>query len=407
MPFKSEAQRRKFYALKAQGKMDQKTIDEWNKDTPKNLPQKLHKQASDDIIIKIASTLTTEQLLTLSNYDFEKDAANLIPLLSAAGRYALNVGKGLLQTGGKGLKYMGEGAANIMAGGRGGLEVKNVVEPLKNAILNKKVPLTEVTNKWDPFHGIQEIGKVKAVQTEGPLKGMYKYTPTGKDEYSILREALPEGTKANLFQRLKNMPRYMYQQLMGNRPTRGDFVLRDIADKLNKAPGEILAGGDPLITQQLAKINDSFLHFVKTKPWVATKYYGIKGLQLGLLGGLPTYEVAAGLAGKGDPNKTVGENVGRALGSNAALLAGMPLGMVGGYGLYEGGGALGERVGKAISSIGGRPITPEERANQLFGKRRPIVNALPDPRHDLGATAVTAIAANPAMRRTVTQTLNN
>lgn len=41
MPFKSEAQRRKFYALKAEGRMDQKTIDEWEADTPKKLPERL------------------------------------------------------------------------------------------------------------------------------------------------------------------------------------------------------------------------------------------------------------------------------------------------------------------------------------------------------------------------------
>jgi hypothetical protein len=41
MPFKSKAQRRKFYALKSEGKMDQKTIDEWEKDTPKKLPEKI------------------------------------------------------------------------------------------------------------------------------------------------------------------------------------------------------------------------------------------------------------------------------------------------------------------------------------------------------------------------------
>jgi len=41
MPFKSEAQRRKFHALLAEGKMDQKTIDEWEKDTPEKLPERL------------------------------------------------------------------------------------------------------------------------------------------------------------------------------------------------------------------------------------------------------------------------------------------------------------------------------------------------------------------------------
>lgn len=43
MPFKSEAQRAKFYVLKSQGKMDQKTIDEWESHTPKEIPKKKKK----------------------------------------------------------------------------------------------------------------------------------------------------------------------------------------------------------------------------------------------------------------------------------------------------------------------------------------------------------------------------
>ena len=45
MPFQSKAQRRKFYALKNEGKMDQATIDEWEKDTPKNIPERVEKMA--------------------------------------------------------------------------------------------------------------------------------------------------------------------------------------------------------------------------------------------------------------------------------------------------------------------------------------------------------------------------
>jgi hypothetical protein len=41
MPFKSEAQRRKFYALKAEGKMSQREIDKWEKETPDNLPERV------------------------------------------------------------------------------------------------------------------------------------------------------------------------------------------------------------------------------------------------------------------------------------------------------------------------------------------------------------------------------
>ncbi len=41
MPFKSEAQRKKFAALVSEGKMSQKTFDEWNKDTPDKIPEKV------------------------------------------------------------------------------------------------------------------------------------------------------------------------------------------------------------------------------------------------------------------------------------------------------------------------------------------------------------------------------
>jgi hypothetical protein len=40
MPFKSEAQRRKFGSLVKQGKITQKTFDEWNSETPKNIPER-------------------------------------------------------------------------------------------------------------------------------------------------------------------------------------------------------------------------------------------------------------------------------------------------------------------------------------------------------------------------------
>ncbi len=41
MPFKSEAQRRKFGELVSQGKMSQATFNEWNSDTPTALPERL------------------------------------------------------------------------------------------------------------------------------------------------------------------------------------------------------------------------------------------------------------------------------------------------------------------------------------------------------------------------------
>lgn len=40
MPFKSNAQRRKFYMLKAQGKMTQEEIDKWESETHGKLPER-------------------------------------------------------------------------------------------------------------------------------------------------------------------------------------------------------------------------------------------------------------------------------------------------------------------------------------------------------------------------------
>lgn len=48
MPFKSKAQRRKFYALKAKGKMAQAEIDEWESHTPKNISEKKKKKKTKD-----------------------------------------------------------------------------------------------------------------------------------------------------------------------------------------------------------------------------------------------------------------------------------------------------------------------------------------------------------------------
>jgi len=43
MPFKSEAQRRKFGAMVKKGEITQKTFDEWNSETPKNIPERKKK----------------------------------------------------------------------------------------------------------------------------------------------------------------------------------------------------------------------------------------------------------------------------------------------------------------------------------------------------------------------------
>jgi len=41
MPFKSKSQRRLFYAKMNKGEIDKKTVEEWEKETPKNIPEKV------------------------------------------------------------------------------------------------------------------------------------------------------------------------------------------------------------------------------------------------------------------------------------------------------------------------------------------------------------------------------
>lgn len=45
VPFKSQSQRAKFAEMVAQGKMSQATFDEWNSETPPNLPDRVTPQS--------------------------------------------------------------------------------------------------------------------------------------------------------------------------------------------------------------------------------------------------------------------------------------------------------------------------------------------------------------------------
>lgn len=44
MPFRSEAQRRKFAEMVKQGKMTQAEFDKWNHQTPKKIPERVGKK---------------------------------------------------------------------------------------------------------------------------------------------------------------------------------------------------------------------------------------------------------------------------------------------------------------------------------------------------------------------------
>lgn len=42
MPFKSKAQRAKFLQMVEEGKIPRRTFDEWDRDTPKDIPERLN-----------------------------------------------------------------------------------------------------------------------------------------------------------------------------------------------------------------------------------------------------------------------------------------------------------------------------------------------------------------------------
>lgn len=45
MPFKSEAQRKKFHAMERRGEISKKTVSKWEKETPKGkLPKKVKRK---------------------------------------------------------------------------------------------------------------------------------------------------------------------------------------------------------------------------------------------------------------------------------------------------------------------------------------------------------------------------
>jgi len=46
MPFKSEAQRKKFQAMVAEGKITKATYEEWEKESPPELPERITKKGA-------------------------------------------------------------------------------------------------------------------------------------------------------------------------------------------------------------------------------------------------------------------------------------------------------------------------------------------------------------------------
>lgn len=72
MPFKSEAQRRKFHAMAGRGEMSQATVKEWEDATPKKVKKKLPYHVKKASVLDLARLSVASNALDLSLYGREK-----------------------------------------------------------------------------------------------------------------------------------------------------------------------------------------------------------------------------------------------------------------------------------------------------------------------------------------------
>jgi hypothetical protein len=224
-------------------------------------------------------------------------------------------------------RNMGKGLWNLAMGGK--THAARVASKGKN-----------IAERWDPLHGIKNVGVVHDTHTEGPLKGMLKYDSETGD---------PIGKKRGILS-------YLAQEFKGPKPTRADLYAHHHAEKAGQNVGQFMRGASGEQMKQMGDINQmGTLDFIKNHPALAANWYGRNALHKGFFVGLPAYEMGGVLTGKNpvDPEAGLGANVGQSLGSTLGMVAGMPLGLVGGtagsMAAAEGGKRLGARVDRAFN----------------------------------------------------------
>ena len=243
------------------------------------------------------------------------------------------------------VKNFGKGTWNLAMGGK--------THP-ERALKGKVIP-----EKWDPWHGIKNVGVVHDTHESGPLKGMLKYDKNTGD---------PVAKKRGLLS-------YLAQEFKGPKPTRADLYAHVQAGKAKQNVGEFMRGATPEQLKTMGDINQmGAMDFLRNHPALAANWYGRNALHKGFFVGLPAYEMGGVLTGKNPvaPDEGLGANIGQSLGSTVGMVAGMPLGLVGGAAgstaLAEGGKRLGRRVDRVfnLSPMGQRqPLPPPPPSNEL------------------------------------------
>lgn len=272
MPFKSKAQRRKFYALKGRGEMSQKTIDEWEAKTPDKIPERVKQAAFVDELEKIAARAGLKLIRRLM-------ASGAPGAAQKAERLARTPGVLKASKPGSQIKALGGGAeaqAHLVADPTHGIAVRKLYDPLSGVASPKMVG--------------RKMQFAKEMGEHGALAGTKGFRRTGSGGRMTFHEYAPGATGSAVGKAEAAGIKSQLQQAAGKKGWNlGDVRAANISggkaiDVLPMRPGEILReaatpGGHKL---DLAK---SYLMSPSMKKQIG-RHLGVdKGVATQVLGG--------------------------------------------------------------------------------------------------------------------------
>lgn len=284
-----------------------------------------------------------------------------------------------------------------------------------------------LSGKWDPFYGVNRLGKVQQVHPGG----------RGAEHLKGLRMSDPK-TGEPVFEKGRNVLKFLKQEFGGTRPSKADWWASTQAKHMPvgkqaykeglksgkyKAPGSrdwlgrpvqhptgVNTGeymqrmGKPDIQMMNEIRNMGMLEFAKKYPGVASKYVGANALHKGFLLGLPAYEAYDILANKEgvDPTKGVGANMGATIGSGLGWLGAMPLGWVGAPLAADALSRAGKHIGGKVDQwMGNKPLqqrkAPQALSQQQLAQQMThgVVKQAPHAFSQIGSAAMSPSPLNP------------
>lgn len=272
-----------------------------------------------------------------------------------------------------------------------GPQATNGLTRMGHNMLNIAFGMKTLPNgKLDPLAGVKAIGKARIRETDGPLKGMYKYNPKSGDQ---------------VYDTVRRPGEYLKQEMMlGPKATRGDLAaqvwakqkpyekseyLRKLkqsgdhrglqafqgADELTRAKllakagkgrntGEYLATASKAEKASLQEVNQmGSLQFMKRHPGLAANWYGRNALHKGFLLGFPGLEVYNTLANNqgNDPDQGTAANLAGTAAATLGWASMTPLGWVGAPLAVDALTSVAKKAGGYFDrKIGTKPLAPQQ-----------------------------------------------